>query len=426
MSLPDRSHGLPLSLIALLAASALLRRPALQDAVRPGGEVGAELEQPAAYVLTAPLGNLLDTLSLLSLEQHMALLLTGLVGFGIWRASQRSGPRSAARRLLVEAGAGAAFLGASLTVYAAVALFPRPMAKLSVHDPDVVVVDFHSHTGFSHDTRSAVTVERRRTWHRAAGFDVAYISDHRNWAAMAQAGQDNPERAGDDVVLLSAVEVWFRGKHTNALGDSSRYATSFNERRRSFETDSLRRLVAAGAPEPTFILVLPEELDSLAPQGPEPRIGWTAIEISDGSPKGLEQSHRERGRLLALADSLDLATVAGTNNHGWGYTVAAWNLLSVPGWRDLSPNELAHRIEATLHGPHRDAVRVVERTMPRPRSLAELALTTPAVLWHMVAVLSGAERLAWLSYVVAAWVLVALARRRRRSAGPAPPSPARV
>ena len=49
------------------------------------------------------------------------------------------------------------------------------MARLRVGDPDVLVVDFHSHTEASHDGRRGFTDADDRAWHHDAGFDAREI-----------------------------------------------------------------------------------------------------------------------------------------------------------------------------------------------------------------------------------------------------------
>ena len=79
-------------------------------------------------------------------------------------------------------------------LYACAAALPRPMAKIAVADPNVVVVDFHSHTNFSGDARKGFTPEENRAWHRGAGFNVAYVSDHRSFGGAESGLHGNPAR----------------------------------------------------------------------------------------------------------------------------------------------------------------------------------------------------------------------------------------
>jgi hypothetical protein len=244
------------------------------------------------------------------------------------------GPGRAALR---EVAFGALFLVGVAAVYAIGALVPRPMAALTLSELDVLAVDVHSHTDSSHDGRRGWDPEHVRDWHRAAGYDVAYISD-------------------------------------------------------------LERVTPARGPGTP---------------------GVRAIEIVDGAPRGLTQTRGDRSRIVRLADSLDLALVAGSNNHGWGRTAPGWTLLRIDNWRSAAPDQLAQAIETTLRGG-RGATRVVERRVAEAgRNPLLLALTVPAVGWRMLTTLSGDQRVMW---VVWAWALAAarvgLSRaRRRREAG---------
>jgi hypothetical protein len=70
-------------------------------------------------------------------------------------------------------------------------IMPRPMAGLEA-TTDIIVVDFHAHTKFSHDGRPDWKPEDVRAWHRAAGFDVAYVTDHRTFEGARDAWANNP------------------------------------------------------------------------------------------------------------------------------------------------------------------------------------------------------------------------------------------
>lgn len=54
------------------------------------------------------------------------------------------------------------------------------MARLVLVDPATfVVTDFHSHTNASWDARAGCSPAANRAWHRAAGFDAAYVGEWR-------------------------------------------------------------------------------------------------------------------------------------------------------------------------------------------------------------------------------------------------------
>jgi hypothetical protein len=243
-----------------------------------------------------------------------------------------------------------------------------------------------------------------REWERQVGVDAAYLSDHRAWAGVREARAGNPGRAGDDVVLLPALEGYLRDMHVVFLGltpeDSALVV------RQHVRAERLRsgRPVVAVATLPGTVL---ETVDAAARDRP-PHV--RAIEIVDGAPKGLWQGDRQGGAVRARADSLGLALVTGSNNHGWGRTMLGWTLVRVPGWRAVSPDTLAARIEDAVRAGRLGELRAVARRRPIGRSWLAVAAVAPTLGWQTLTALQPAERVVWLVWVaVGAWL-----RRRMR------------
>ncbi len=401
-----RSQG-PLLVAGFVVLSALFAVPALRDAATHQPFPPATLHHPPGYLLGAPLFGLWDTLSRLTVSQHYAVLATVIVLYLAHRLVAARAPR---RRLAREALLAVGALAALLAFYAAAALIPRPMAAIRLADPDLVAVDFHSHTNRSHDGWSLFTAARNRAWHEAGGFHAAYVTDHYTWAGVDDALPENPARASDRTVMLSGMEVRLRNRHTNILGDRDRYVFALDSTWHHLDPDSIAAAYRRGAAPPTMLYALPGPLDQIVALGPGSPAGVIGVELSDGAPRGLEQVRSQRREILALADSLDLAVVAGTNLHGWGRTVAAWSVMRLPGWRDMSPDELGSAIEGALHRERRRAVTVVERPMPyHEGSAIKLVATVPLLLWSHFLTLTPWERASWLAWC-AIWAAVRVHR----------------
>ena len=390
----------PLAAAIAVAFSALFAVPPLRDAATHLPVAGAAPHHPLGYLLGAPLFGIWDTLTLLAVSQHYAVLGTLIllyIGCRLLAARRRRIARPAARRAPPAAAAppptplhriarevlrAALALAALLAFYAAAALIPRPMAGIRLASPDDLAVDFHSHTNHSHDGWSLFTAARNRAWHEAGGFGAAYITDHYTWGGVAEALPANPARAGDRTVLLSGIEVRLRNRHTNLLGGPPRYLFALDSTRHHLDPDSIAAAAERGEPPPTMLYTIPGPLDQVVPLAPGSPAGVVAVELSDGAPRGLEQVRSQRAQILALADSMDLAVVAGSNLHGWGRTVAAWSVMRIPGWREMSPEELGGAIEAGLHRERRRAVTVVERRVPYHGGSAVMAaVTAPVLAW---------------------------------------------
>ena len=421
-------HGL----LALVVLGALFAAPPLRDAATGQAVPFAHVHQPLGYLLGAPLFGIWDAMSLLAVSQHYAVLAT-LVPLYLarrlyagWasRGRRRAGPdhrrRSLPIRALLELLRAAAALAALLAFYAAAVFIPRPMVAVRLDDPDLLAVDFHSHTNRSHDGWARFTAARNRAWHEDGGFDAAYVTDHYTWAGVDDAAPANPARAGERTVMLSGMEVRLRNRHVNLLGDRDRYVFALDGTWHHLDPDSIAAARERGAPPVTMLYTIPGRLDAIVPLAPGSPAGVVGVELSDGAPRGLEQARAERAEILAIADSMDLAVVAGSNLHGWGRTVVAWSVMRVPGWRDMSPDELGGAIEGALHRDRRRAVTVVERRMPyHDGSRAGMALTVPWLLWEHFRMMTGAERGSWIAWTV----LAALVGRRVRRRAAAPVAP---
>jgi predicted metal-dependent phosphoesterase TrpH len=408
-----------LALAALILGSAPFAISPIRDAATLGQVTEAALRRPAGYVLLAPMSNVLDLLTLLSVRQHIALLATLILGYALWwwwrgRILPPTVVSPARRVARVAARLGLALL-ALVAAYFAGALLPRPMAALEV-GPDIVAVDFHAHTRYSHDGRPDWTPEDVRAWHGGAGFGAVYVSDHRTFEGARDGWANNPALAGEGVSLLPAIEVVWRGEHVNVLDADRMYRGLFNATLRDIDEDAVRMASAIAGNEPVLIETLPGDLSKMVPAAGPGTAGVRAVELIDGAPRGLGQVRRERARILALADTHNLALVAGSNHHGWGRTAAGWTLMLLPGWRGASPQDLSVAIPAVIRRGGRGVTKVVERYVTDTETGIALPLTAPLVTWGMLRTLSMPERLAWLGWGIALFLLSRLGVLRRRGA----------
>ena len=345
-------------------------------------------------------------MSLLSVPQLIAFAVGLIVTYAAWRIVRR---RQRGTSRSCEFGVGIRSLLLFILLVLCAAVLPRPMAALVMDDPEAVVFDIHSHTNYSHDARSTFTVADNRAWHRDAGFALAYITDHRCFDGAAEGMRGNPTRAGDGTVLLSGIELPADQQHFVVLE-----APDVAVPPQLLEAWCVRAgRGTAATREPVIIQTIPEKLDWMHALQPGRHAGLSGIEISDGAPRGIAQSQRDHALMLDLAASLDLSVFAGSNNHGWGRTAVAWNVMAVRGWRALSPDSLGALIEMRIRAERRRAVAVIERRSPDGNGPAALALTLPEMVLEIARTISPAERVAWVTWAWLAWGAVVMWRRRK-------------
>ncbi|MFN2566156.1 MAG: hypothetical protein ABR499_14260 [Gemmatimonadaceae bacterium] len=426
---PTRLPWLAVTTSILVLAAAARPVSPIRDAATLEAVPEASLGYSPGYLAGAPFFDTLDTLTLLTVSQHVAVLVTAIVAYVATRVVRRrrkafasrasadgEGPRGRGRAVLREVAFAALFLVMLVAVYAIGALVPRPMAALEVRELDVVAVDVHSHTKHSHDGRPGWEAEDVREWHASSGFNAAYITDHRNYRGAEEGVAANPPVAGQGTVLLSGLEVVYRGERVNVLSAGRVYRGLTTPNLWDIDETALAMASLVTRREPVIVQTFPGRFDRIVPaEGPRTP-GVRAIELVDGAPRGLTQTRRERRRIVHLADSLNLTLVAGSNNHGWGRTAPGWTLFRIPGWRGMAPDELATTIESAVRQGGRRATRVVERRVAEADGSAlRVALTVPLVAWRMLTTLSSDQRVMW---VVWAWVLAGgwFAMRRRLGA----------
>jgi len=403
-----RDLSFPVLATLLVLVTALVPQLPLRDAVTHGDVSGMSLVISRQFAILSPFCALLDMQALLTIPQHIAVLVTLLVGFVCWRVVHFTRRTTYPVWRREASGLLAIVLLAPALILVVNALMPRPMARLVLDDPDVLAIDVHAHTASSHDARPDWTATRVRDWHRASGFDVAYITDHKRFGGAIDAVALNPRRAGDDVVLLSGLELRNAGQHVNVLSMTQAESTHV------VNGDHLvKGMRLADGRAPIIVQTIPFDFRWFAGRHQDSLARTTAIEINDGAPRGLTTGLRRHAEILALADSLNLALVAGSDNHGWGNTASGWTLVRVAGWRELSPAALAVRIEQVMAGG-RNSTQVVERRTPLLMTVPQLAMTVPFALVATARGLTPPERVSW---VVWCWstLLVRVGVRRAAS-----------
>jgi hypothetical protein len=271
-------------------------------------------------------------------------------------------------------------------------------------------VDFHSHTSASHDGRSDFDAERNREWHQSSGFNAAYVTDHRTLDGALSAAERNPSLAGAGTTLLPGVELRDADQHPILLGvDPVRMKiTSPDWQEAAVEADG-------GPVPPILILTMPGNIARVPIGEISGAIRLAGVEASDGAPRGMAQTERDRKEILALADKLHLALVAGSDNHGWGRAAPAWSVLRIPGWRGMTPGSLDIAIRATILARVPGTTEIIaRRTAASPSGKVETAVSGVAVGLSMLRTMNLRDRASWILWSWAGGLLSLIRARRNR------------
>jgi hypothetical protein len=364
--------AVPLALSAGLALARAMAAAPLADPLGAPLPPDIHLTLPGVYLAAAPLFTLWDGVSMLSLRRLEGFLYGLALLYVVWRVLRAVRHR----RVGILAELGALALGVALLAafVAGGLLWHRPMASLAGMPADAAAVDFHSHTRASHDVGGTLMdrygVEANLTWHRRAGFDAVFITDH-NTVTRAPGEPASP-------AACPGIEISAWKAHIVLLGDT------LPVDRTRYNRDLTSLLDLLGSSEAAYgalsLASIPEyvrnhwsRLDTLVAGGLD------GFEIVNASPKANELTRSQRDTVVALARRTGSFLVGVSDHHGWGATSMVWNLVSVPGWR-AEPDRLCAGVLARL-GSGFGAVRILERHRLRPDSAWPVSLTPLGVVW---------------------------------------------
>jgi hypothetical protein len=370
-----RRYPIAVALILVVLFSAINPLPSLVDAVTGAATAPeADLVRPLSYIVVAPLSDVLDGLTFLSLERACAFVAVWAAALALWGALR---PGNIARRI-TRAVAGPIVL---LAVIAATVVLPRPVPRFVTADSAVTVIDYHAHTEASHDGRHGWTPADLAGWHAAQGFGASYVTDHnRVFDGLVE----------DPIVLLPGAEWSVYRQHVLALGE----LTPIDRDHYNRDTPSMlglfaelhRRGAIAIASIPEYWRNHWEDLDGFVTAGVD------GFEIVNCAPKAIGFPAQARARVALLAKQHNLLLVGGSDNHGWGKVTCVWNLAS-PSAHGYKANRVLARPLALLQGEWKPWT---------------AAYTQP---WLMFRSLTWPERASWLTWIIVALIYRAVPRR---------------
>lgn len=380
----------------IAAAQLWCRVPALSDVSGAPVPAAFHLHVPSLYLFFGPVFTLWDAVSLLSLRRLEGFMIGVGVLYLLWRGSRWLGWRNRPswRQELGVLALTLTILAAFLTVGA---LWRRPMLALAGPTQEYAVVDFHSHTSASGDAAvpawRAFDVEANRRWHRRAGFDAAFVTDHNRATEVGSAGSAG---SAEDIVLCPGMEISAWRAHIVLLGgtmpaDGRRYDDSFGGLLALLsDSDSMYRALAVAS--------LPEyERYQWANLGRLIEAGVDGLEIVNAAPQASELTRARRDSVIRLARAHDLFLTGVSDNHGWGATSMAWSLVRAPVRR--AGVALCHGILEALRRDGFSAVRVLERHRLRPDDWWPLWLTPIGSVWESWRSMGTALTVSWIVWI---------------------------
>ena len=394
---------LPVVLIACVVVAQLFALDPLVDVVTWTAPASARLSYPVLHVVLAPLTLLADWLNGGSRRD--------LIGFGVWAllayvlARLAADRTPLARRALREAAYGAGFVLALAAFVAWGYWLPRPIPRLVAADPDVLILDVHSHTAMSHDGRPGFGAARNAGWHARAGFDAAFITDHNVFGAATIWRRD---AAGRRPRLLDGEELSLSGLHLVVLGTMGEIANQPSDA----SWDSTGALIRTLHADSLYLIAsLPEYWEHHwgAPLGELTTWGVDGFEIWTESPRAMDIPPEDRRAVIARCRLENRTMFGATDMHGFGNAATVWNLVRLPGWRAPNDTALAGALIRRFRSGGVSANQVVALRRWLPETRLGSAFSVPVNLGLLLRTASRPHAVLLLGWI---WLIALVGSRR--------------
>jgi len=378
-----RPWRLPLFLSGLVLLSQAFPLPSpVRDAATLAWAGGFHLIFPVWHILFTPFCSVADHLTVLSAHQDYVLVAYVFIGclFAGWK-------RGSLYFLLF-----AAFIAWGVLV-------PRPMGRLVAQDPGTLLIDFHSHSQFSHDGRPSFTPQANMRWHRLQGYEASFITDHnRVEAAQIAQGISQADWQKTGYRSLEGEEVSLKKTHLVILGSHSKVDNQPYDGDFAKIPGFVADMHKLGYP---VIASLPEYWLYHWGAGVQDFVRWgmDGFELINSAPKGLDFPIPYRLQIVDLCRTKNLFMTGISDNHGYGYATAAWNAMHIPGWDQMGPDELEKAVLETLSKKRFSAVQVLERVRFIPQSTLGLLLSPFGTLWIYWRSLQPLQAVSWVLWI---------------------------
>lgn len=346
-----------------------------------------------------PFYSLADLITCNSATQDIAFLFFALICCGFLRF------RTFLKSFLINIALVAIYLAWVINI-------ARSSARLILADPDLLAVDFHSHTSHSWDGRGWFTPERNAAWHERMGFGAGFITDHNKTTGSALGkglSRSAWSSGGRSYAALEGEELSLHDSHVVLLGNAAPVDPQDYQGR-----EGLKRFLGEAGPGHggLTLMSLPEYwkrgwglLEKYADWGAD------GFEIVNAAPRAADFPEEKRQAVIALSRRRNLFVAAATDNHGYGSACCAWNVMRIGNWRMMDPDQRQTAVLQTLKRDGFKAVQIIVRRKIPPAQGAMIWADTPKALWMMARGWTWPQSIMFLLWLWAAAVLPSSRRK---------------
>jgi hypothetical protein len=267
---------------------------------------------------------------------------------------------------------------------------PLPNQVLVNHDPDAVIVNFHSHSYFSHD--GILSPQRVARWHRAHGFDAFFLTEHNNHFKTLEWLKAQEQGTFPSVPLILCGQEYSGSNHILLLGLNQDVNTKDMPDSTAVQTAHRQNGVAIVA---HWFRKKPRPLEYYV------SCGVDGFEIANQN-EGIYYDRSVFENIVGICRSHGLIAVGGCDLHGYGNVCSVWNVLQIPGWHGMTQERQRSSIMELVrqHDQSRLSVLIYKDRRRIPDMLSSPALT---FIDYFLS-LNIYQRTTWFFWLVVFWL----------------------
>ncbi len=397
------------ALLALLDTSLLWPSPPwIEDALTGQPAAGFAVHIPLLHLLLEPLLGPLFFFSRADAPLPLVLWLLVWLGIAILAAhvikARRNGLEPAAA-LTKGLRKGLFWLPVTLVLVVGVLLIflfsPLPSNTLAGGDRETILVNFHSHSYYSHD--GLISPLRLLRWHKRNGFDAFFLTEHNTHTRTLELVAE--QRAGrlEGEPLILAGEEYSGSNHLLLLGLTRDFHSKDYSDQAAIDSAHAQGGVALLAH-----WFAPQR--NTRPLAEYIAAGVDGFEIANQA-EGIYYPAYALQQLRQAAAAHRLLLTSNADYHGYGPSCFAWNVLRLPGWRQLAPAARAEAILDLLRNRDINRVQTLLYRDRRPIPAGLVWLSPFITLLDYFRSLRPAQAISWLIWFGLALLFIRYAPR---------------
>lgn len=280
---------------------------------------------------------------------------------------------------------------------------PLPADRLKNHDPERILVNFHSHSYYSHD--GILSPQKVVRWHRTHSFDAFFLTEHNNHQMTLErvAAQRRGELPSTPLVLCG--QEYSGSNHLLLLGLNKNVNTKDMPDSTAVQTAHQQNGVALVA---HWFRKKPRPLDYYV------RCGVDGFEILNQN-EGLYYDRSVFEQIVRTCSSNGLLAVGSCDFHGYGNVCSVWNVLFIPGWHSMTPNGQYLSIMELLKTRDQRRISVV---LYKDRHVIDNILWSPPLtIIDYFRSLKTLQRLAWIIWLFVFWLTMKKLAKKKQVYG---------